>query len=317
MPILIREQQVEKLLPMSQALVLVEEALRAMGEGKAQNRPRQRVRGENGILHVMPAAWTERGYLGFKAYTAFKGKARFYVHLFSAHTGEYLAIIEADRLGQIRTGAARGVATKYLARADAQTVGIYGTGWQASSQLQAICGVRKVRSIRCYSRDPEHRLAFAEQMTTQLNVAVEPVDDPERVAHDSDIVVTITSSAEPVLLGKWLSPGAHVNAAGSNWPKRRELDDEAITRCSAIFCDSIAQASLEAGDLVQPVEEGLLDWDRIHQISALLANKVAGRTRPDEITLFKSGGIAIEDIAVAGWVYEQARAAGIGEQLPL
>ncbi|MGB8644495.1 MAG: ornithine cyclodeaminase family protein [Anaerolineae bacterium] len=317
MPILIREPEVEKLLPMSQALVLVEEALRAMGEGRALNRPRQRVRGEAGVLHVMPAALPDKGYMGFKAYTAFHGKAQFYFHLFDVHTGEYLAIMEADRLGQIRTGAASGVATRYLARADAQTVGIYGAGWQASSQLAAVCGVRQIRSVRCYSRDPERRRAFADRMSNTLNVPVEPVDDPQKAAQDRDIVITITSAAEPVLLGRWLAPGAHVNAAGSNWPQRREVDSTVITRSSAIFVDSLEQARLEAGDLIQPVAEGLLDWDRVHEIGALLANKVPGRTQPADITLFKSGGIAVEDVAVAGWVYEQARAAGIGERLPL
>src|SRR5919199_5615485 len=178
MPLLIRESDVENLLPMRQAISLVEDAFHALGDGRAENRPRQRVRVESGVLNVMPAGAPQQGYVGFKAYASFRGDTRFWVHLFDAKSGEYVAVIQADRLGQIRTGAASGVATKYLARQDAQTAGIIGTGWQAQSQLEAVAAVRQLRFIRCYSRNSERRDAFAEKISPRLGVKVEPVDDP-------------------------------------------------------------------------------------------------------------------------------------------
>jgi ornithine cyclodeaminase/alanine dehydrogenase-like protein (mu-crystallin family) len=317
MPILIREQEVEQLLPMRQALSLVEEALRALGEGRAENRPRQRVRGEGRVLSVMPASLPTLGHMGFKEYVVAHDKVQFFFHLFSARTGEYLAIIQADRLGQMRTGAASGVATKYLAREDAQTAGIIGTGWQAESQLEAVCAVRPIRSARCYSRDENHRRAFADKLSARLNIRVEPVDDPRRAVFDSDVVITITTSATPVLSGDWLSKGTHVNAVGSNRVQRREVDDQVIRRSGAIFVDSLEQARLEAGDLIAPVEAGVLKWERVHELGALLAGKAPGRAHPDEITLFKSLGLALEDVAVGGWIYERAREAKIGAVIEL
>ncbi len=302
---------------MPQAIALVEDALRAFGEGRAENRPRQRVRGDAGVLHVMPASWPAGGWMGFKAYTAFRGQARFFFHLFDAHTGEYLAIIEADRLGQIRTGAASGVATKYLAHQDAQTVGIIGTGWQAESQLAAVCAVRPIRVVRCFGRDENRRRAFAEKMRAQLRIPVEPVDTARAAVVDSDVVITITTSATPVLSGDWMSPGAHINAAGSNWAQRRELDDKAIERSGLILVDSLEQAKLEAGDLIASISDGILNWDRVHELGALLAGQAPERQDPSEITLFKSLGLALEDVAVGGWVYQRARAENIGERIDL
>ena len=317
MPLFIREQEVEQLLPMTQAILLVQDALRLVAEGRAENRPRQRVRGEALVLHVMPASLTPLGYMGFKAYTVHRGKAQFYFHLFSARTGEYLALIEADRLGQIRTGAASGVAAKFLARENAQTLGIIGTGWQAESQLEAVCAVRSIRAARCYSRDGERRREFAEKMGQKLGLHIEPVDDPRHAVFDSDVVITATSSADPVVSGDWLSEGTHVNVMGSNWAQRREVDDQAIRRSDAIFVDSLEQARLEAGDLIIAERNGALDWSRVSELGALLAGQARGRQREDEITLFKSIGLAIEDVAAGGWVYEQARKANLGKEIEL
>jgi alanine dehydrogenase len=317
MPLLIHEDEVAKLLPMRQAILSVEDVLRAQGDGRVALRPRARVRGEAGVLHVMLASISTLGCMGFKAYTAFQGKTQFYLHLFDVRSGEYLAIIQADRLGQIRTGAASGVATKYLARQDAQTAGIIGTGWQAESQLEAICAVRPIRIVRCYSRQEEHRRAFADKMSARLGIKVEPVDDVRHAVFDSDVVVTATTSAAPVMSGDWLSKGAHINAIGSNWAERRELDDKAIRRSGAIFVDFLEQASQEAGDLIAPAKSGILSWDRVHELGELLVGKVPGREHPDEITLFKSLGIALEDVAVGAWVYGRARDEKIGEMITL
>lgn len=317
MPIFLREDEVEKLLPMSDALRLVEEALRDYGSGGAQNQPRQRIRAPQGILHVMPAGWFSCGYLGFKAYTSFRGRARFYFHLFDANTGDYLAIMQADRLGQMRTGAASGIATKFLACSDAKSLGIIGTGWQAESQLEAVCAVGHIDHVKCYSRDEMHRREFADKMSARLKVRVEPVVSAQEAIVESDIVIAITTSPQPVVMGEWLKEGAHVNAAGGNWAARREVDGETVKRARAIFADSVEQAKIEAGDLTLAVAENVIGWHQVQELSALVSGRAAGRANAKDITLFKSCGIALEDVAVGSFVYEQARARGVGVELPL
>ncbi len=317
MTLFLTESDVENSLTMPDAIRVIEDALREMGEARVINRPRQRIRVPNGILHVMPAGLPTRGYVGFKYYASFRGKTRFWFHLLDANTGELLAVMQADRLGQQRTGAASGVATKYLARADASTVGIIGTGWQAESQLQAVCAVRSIRIAKCYNRNAEKRNAFAKKMNTQLGVDVSAVDSAEIAVRDADIVITATNSREPVLRGEWLEPGAHVNAIGSNRAEVRELDDATLNRATFICVDSIEQAKIEAGDLIAPVARGLLEWERVRELGEVVAGKVAGREDRDDVTLFKSLGIALEDVAVGAWVYERARERTIGSQIQL
>lgn len=317
MPIFLREADVEKLLPMHDALRLVENALRDYGDGGAQNQPRQRVRAPQGVLHVMPGGWFTRGYMGFKAYTSARAGTRFYFHLFDATTGDYLAIMEANHLGQMRTGAASGVATKYLARPDANSIGMIGTGWQAESQLEAVCAVRAIESVKCFSRDETRRAQFAGKMSERLNVHVEPAASARDAIVASDIVIAITTSAQPVIMGEWLKAGAHVNAAGGNWAARREVDSETVKRAKAIFADSIEQAKIEAGDLTLAVAENVIGWHQVQELSALVSRKAAGRLDLNDITLFKSCGIALEDVAVGSFVYERAREQGIGLELPL
>ena len=311
------EQDVERLLTMDDALREVEAALRDLGLGKAQNRPRQRVRGARGILNVMPASWPGRGYYGFKEYTVSKDGVRFWFHLFDGNTGEPLAILQANRLGQRRTGAASGVATKFLARPDASSAAILGTGWQAESQLEAICRVRPITEARCFSRDASRRHAFAERMTKLLGVEVRAAASAEEAVQGADIVVTATDSARPVVRGEWLAPGVHLNAIGANHLGARELDSGVIQRCTFLAADSVEQASLEAGDLVAPIEGRLLAWDDVHELAAVVAGKLRGRRRAKDVTLFKSLGLALEDVAVGALVYERARKEGIGTQVSL
>jgi len=315
--LLLTEQEVARLLPMAVALEAVEEAFRWQGQGKVVNRPRVRLKVPGGLLHVMPAAAPEAGVMGLKAYATTRGGAKFVFLLFSADSGELLAVMEADRLGQIRTGAASGVATKYLARPDAQTVGIYGTGWQARSQLEAVSAVRKIREVRAYGRDPERRQAFAREMAERFGVPVVPVEQPEEAARGASILVTITNSRTPVLRGAWIEPGAHVNAAGSNALERAELDVEAVRRAALIVVDSLEQARLECGDLVAPIEQGATRWEAIHELGEVVAGSHPGRPSPEAITLFESQGLAMEDVAVAVRVWERARAEGAGQALPI
>ncbi len=317
MPLYLSESEVTALVSMPETIRLVEQAFRDMGEGNAVNRPRQRVRMPHGILHIMPAGLHKQGYLGFKYYTSFRGKTRFWLHLIDGNNGDVLAIMQADRLGQQRTGAASGVATKYLAREEASSVGIIGTGWQASSQLQAVCAVRSIRSVRCYSRETVHRIDFATSMSTQLGIEVLAASSAEEAVRDADIVITATNARLPVFQGEWLRPGAHVNAVGSNRAESRELDDQAIDRCGLIVVDSKEQAMIESGDLIEPALRGVISWQKVRELGDIVAGKTVGRADNSTITLFKSNGIAVEDIALAARVYERARSQGIGIEIDL
>lgn len=317
MPLFLTEDDVAQLLTMAEALEAVEEAFRQHGQGSAVNRPRARVRVPQGILHVMAAGLPREGVLGFKAYTAFGGTVRFHVHLYSAEDGRLLAILEADRLGRIRTGAASGVATKYLGRPEASVVGIFGTGWQAGSQLQAICAVREVREVRAYGRDAARRAAFCREMEAALQVPVRPAPEPRAVVEGADIVTTMTTAKAPVFDGRWLEEGTHLNAAGSNFPQKQEIDEAAVTAARRIVVDSKEQAQIECGDLIAPISRGLLSWDQVHELGEVVAGKIPGRERPEDITLFESQGLALEDMAVAAVVYRKALREKVGRELPL
>jgi ornithine cyclodeaminase/alanine dehydrogenase-like protein (mu-crystallin family) len=318
MAIYLSEQDVTQLLTMEEALSAVEAAFKLQASGEATNEPRRRVRAGGATLHVMSGAVADfgsfKGLLGLKAYTVTRHGARFHVSLYDAESGELLAFIEADKLGQMRTGAASGVATKYLANEDVKTVGVYGTGWQARSQLEAVCQVRDIESVKVYSRSAENRARFCHEMSARLNdLQIEPVDRAEDAA-DAGVIITITSSREPVLSGAWLKPGAHINAAGGNSVLRRELDDEVIRRASFISVDSIDQARIEAGEFVTSVEKGLLTWERVKELRHVISGEIEGRVSHTDITLFKSLGIAIEDIATAAMLYQKATTQKVGRE---
>jgi len=303
-PLLIRESQVREVLTMPRAIDALEAAFRDWAHGRATNQPRQRVHTPQGTLHLMGAAWHSKGYIGYKAYFSFPTGTRFHVVLASAHTGELLALIEADWLGRLRTGAASGLATKYLARTDAATVAVLGAGAQAETQLQAVCAVRSIERAFVFSRTPETRAAFAARMTAQLNIPVHPAESVEQAVAEADVICTVTSAREPILQGAWLKPGMHLNAAGANALARRELDTFAVGRCERIFVDDPAQARVEAAELIVPIELRKLSWERVHPLAHLVGGLLPPRQSPEEITLFKSLGIALEDVAAAAIVYE-------------
>lgn len=319
MPIFLTEQEVTELLTMEDTLTAVESVFKLHATGDATNEPRRRVRAQGSVLMTMSGAMSNfqefSGLLGLKSYTVARGKARFYVSLFDATTGELLAFIEADKLGQMRTGAASGVATKYLAREDAKSVGVYGAGWQAQSQLAAVCAVRQIEEVKVYSRKPENREQFSQQMSAELNIAhIHPVESCEAAA-DADILITITSSRDPVVEGAWLKAGTHINAAGGNSVLRREVDDDAIKRASFIAVDSLDQAKIEAGEFITTVEKGLLTWERVKELRYVVNGDLRGRTDQQQITLFKSLGIAIEDVATAAVIYRKAKEQKAGKEL--
>ena len=317
MTLLLREQHVTELLDINTAIEAVEEVLRDQAEGSATSRPRYRVAMPASQLHVLAAGDKRLGVSGLKVYTASRKGARFLVLLYDAESGDMLAMIEADRLGQMRTGAASGVATRYLSLKSADTLGVYGTGWQAESQMMAVCAVRQIKSIKVYGRNPERREAFARRMTALLRTEVTAVASPEEAARGCSIIVTATSAREPVLKGEWVEPGAHLNVVGSNFLSKAEIDVETVRRASVIAVDSIEQSKIEAGDLMPAIERGVISWESVTELGRIIAGRDPGRRSDDDITLFKSNGIALEDISTALRVYKRASERGIGEQLDL
>ncbi len=318
MALLLSEADVRKLLTMPLALAAVEEGFKRLADGTAVLHMRQHLNlPEKTYLHYMAAADRIGGYMGMKIYTVVGGALRFLVPLYSIRTGEMVALVEANYLGQMRTGAASGVATKYMARPDASKVGVIGTGGQARTQLEAVTQVREIKRVRAFSRDPERRSAFAREMMHELGVPVEAVDSAEAAVREMDIVITATNSSRPVLTGTWLTPGTHINAIGANLPQKRELDDEAVSRAGLIVADSREQSMLEAGDLIRAFGDDPGKWSLVRELAEVVAGGTAGRTSPRQITLFKSNGIAIEDVMAAARVYEAAREKNVGRELPL
>lgn len=317
MALFLSEADVRDLVTMDDALTSVEAVLRQQALGQATNRARRRVASPQGLLHVMFAGAPEMGVLGLKAYTTFRRGVRFTCLLYDAENGELLSVLQADHLGQLRTGAASAVATKYMARADAQTLGIIGTGWQARGQVSAICKVRPIAKVWAFSRDEERRRRFAEAMSRETQVEVLSVESGKAAVRDADVVVTITNARQPVLEGDWLKPGTHVNAAGSNSLLRAEIDEGVVRKAGRIVVDTKETAQLECGDLLGPIERGLVYWDGIHELGAVVAGLVPGRASPDEITLFESHGLALQDIALAAVAYRRARERGRGQEIPL
>ncbi len=315
MAILLRESDVRKLGSLKMALESVEEAFQLQGEKKTDNAPRRRSRLEQGLLHVMSASLPTLGYAGLKRYATVGNSAKFYVDLYGGD-GRLLALIEAELLGQLRTGAATAVATKYMARANASSAGIIGTGFQARSQLEGVCAVRPVKTIKAYSRNQEHRELFCKEMSAMLGIQVEPASTAEEAVQGFDIVITATNSKDPVIKGEWLAPGTHLNAIGSNNLNRREIDVEAVRRSACVVVDSVEQSMTEAGDLASAFEAGAFYWEDARELGLVVIGDYPGREDDREITIFKSNGIALEDIAFAGRIYQAAQKAGMGEPLP-
>lgn len=313
--LLLTESDVRHLLTMEMALEAVEEALRKMALEEAHNIPRARSQTDHAMLHVMSASAKTLGIMGYKAYTTSRKGTHFHVCLYDGKTGNPTALIQADYLGQVRTGAASGVATQYMARPDAQEVGVFGSGKQARTQVEAICKVRNVRRVQVYSPNEERRRRFAEEMSEVCRVEVMPVPRPELAAEDKDIVITATSSREPVLNGHWISEGTHLNVIGSNFLGKAEVDAVTVRRCESIVVDSKEQARIEAGDFAQALEDGSIHWADVHELGQVIVGRYTGRAHSQDVTMFKSLGIALEDIAVAARIHAKAQAAGLGRVL--
>jgi alanine dehydrogenase len=308
-PLYLREADVEELLSPEDAVDSVESCFERIARGSVENRPRFRLGLDDGLLHVMAAADLELGIAGLKTYATFRGGARVVVALFAADRPELLALVEADRLGQLRTGAASAVAARHLAKPGARTLGLIGTGRQAETQLVCIrTALPRIERVVAYSRNEERLAAFCRLFGAEQA-------DYNRDAAEQDVVVTITTSRDPVVRGEWLKPGALVCAAGANRIEARELDNAVLERAGFVCCDSKEQAEVEAGDLAEPVERGVLDWLEVHELAEVVGGEVSGRQSPDDVVVFKSLGIAAEDLAVGALVLERARERGFGVEL--
>ena len=318
MALFLNEQEVVQLLPMNECIEALEKAFAHAGAGQVDNKPRSRIRMPGGFFHFMAAADGGQGVFGYKAYPSFAGPggSKMMVMLYDYETAQLLACMEAGRLGQIRTGAASGLATRYMARCAASTVAVIGSGFQARTQLEAVCAVREIREARVFSRRPERREDFAQRSSERLGVDVRPVESAQECVEGADVVITITSARDPVALGEWLAPGAHVNAAGGNHWQRREIDEAAVLKSELIVVDDLEQAKVECGDLMWLEARGSFRWDMARELRDVVAGRVPGRLTQEGVTLFESLGVALEDIAAADLVYRKAKEQGIGQELP-
>ncbi|RLS75379.1 MAG: ornithine cyclodeaminase family protein [Planctomycetota bacterium] len=314
--IYLTEEDVAWLLDIDSAIECVEEAFRQLATGQADNQPRRRVVAGNATLHVLAAGSLGLGYVGYKSYVTTRSGARFQFSLLDATTGQPVAIIEANLLGQMRTGAASGVATKVMARPDARIVGCFGTGLQARTQLKAICSVRRIERVDVYALNDVRRRAFADEMAEYCNVPMIPVHTPEAAAAEKDIVICATTSKTPLFDGHVLDEGTHLNVVGSNYLTKAEIDVTTIRRADHIVCDSIDACRIEAGDFVAGLTDGSLDWSRVRELSDVVVGQETGRATSQDITLFKSVGLGLEDLAVAVRVFQRAQTEGIGQALP-
>jgi alanine dehydrogenase len=303
------EQDVEALLTPADAVAAIEACCERTARGAMELLPRERLPLESGSLAVMAAVDRELGYAGVKSYVATGGGARFAVLLFAADEPELVAVIDADRLGQLRTGAASAVAAKHLARPEARSLGVIGCGWQAESQVACIrAALPSIERVVAFCRTPKSLAAFCKR------TGAVPAED-HREAAAQDVVVTATTSRDPVLRGDWLLPGALVCAVGANVAHKRELDNVVLERAAFVCCDAIVDARRESGDLIEPVTAGVLDWLEVHELHEVVAGEVQGRADPEDIVLFKSNGLATWDVAVAALAVERARERKVGAEL--
>jgi len=303
------ESDVESLLTPADAVETIEECFRRMARGEVEIAPRRRLLLEDGALADMAASDLGLGLAGGKLYSAFAEGAAFVVCLFDTAKPELVAVLEAAHLGQLRTGAASGVAARHLARSGARTLGVIGCGLQAETQVACVrAAAPSLERVVAFCRTPERLVSFCER------VGAEP-GESHRDAGAQDVVVTITTSRDPVLRGEWLAPGALVIAAGANVASRRELDNEVLERASFVCCDSLGTARLESGDLIDPIHGGVLDWLEVHELHEVVGGDVPGRQSDADVVVFKSNGIAAWDVALGAEALRRAREQGIGTTL--
>src|SRR5574343_1397795 len=316
MALYLSEDDVRQVLTMDMALEGVESAHRDLALGLATDTPRARSRLPQTALHILHGALPAQGILGYKAYTSNRSGNRFFVHLCVPARGPLRVVVAADFIGMMRTGAASGVASRWLARPDSTVAGILGAGWQAEGHVRAICAALPLERVKVFSRKADKLQAFCQRLCEQTGVAVVPAISAEEAVRGSDVVGTVTTAAQPLFDADWLEPGAHINAAGSNALIRQELSEAAVRRCDVIAVDAVPTALAEAGDLLPLLEKGRLHARQLVELGEVIVGRHAGRAGAGQITLFESQGMAIQDLAVALRVVQLAEERGLGRELP-
>lgn len=313
---LLEEAQVRELADMGLALEVVEKAFRKIGLEEATNSPRSRGQTDHAHIYGMIAGAKGLQSLGLKVRTTSrKGKPEQLVLLFHGKTGEFTCLMQAEYLEQLRGGAAGGVAIKTLAREDASTIGIIGSGRQARMQLRAAKQVRPVNLATVYSTTAEHSQAFASEMSQELGIEVRSVSTPREAVQGRDIVVLATSTRDPIFFEDWIEPGVHINAMGSTFLGKAELAADVFSKIDVTVVDQRESARLEAGDLVEPIEKGLLFWRDVRDLGPLLVGRYDGRAHAGQVTLFKSVGLGIQDVTLGQAILEKAKSQGLGGTL--
>ena len=318
MVLFINSEDVKSLFDMRDFVEAIEESYKLLGQGEISMLPRINVDSKNtrGFLKLLPTNVSGLNMGGLQVYTSGTDKdVQKIIPIFDLQSGGLKAIIEADRLSWMRTGATSAVATKYLARPDAKVVGIFGSGRQVRSQLLAISVVRKIEKVKVYSPNSEHRLQYCREMEKLLRVEVVPVDEPKKAVAGSDIISTATMSKIPVFDGNWVENGTHINAIGAHYPDQHEVDETAVMR-SKFVVDSRERALKEEGELLIPIRKGIITDQHIYaELADIIAGKVKGRQSAEDITLFTSGGMASECVVAAIRIYEKAIKNRVGQHL--
>lgn len=316
--LLLNEQEVRGLLPINECVDVLDAAFAEWAAGSVSNMPRYRLPLMRGAQQVMAGMSQDAGATGLKTYVSgTRGSSRMVVLLFSTEDGSPLAMLAANALGQIRTGAASGVATRHMARVDAATVAVIGSGSQAGTQLAAVAAVRSVELALVYSRNQERREAFAQRMSRELGIDVRPAESAHDAVAEAAVVCAITNSREPVFDGDSLAPGTHVNAAGSNHWMRREVDETTIRRSDVVVADDVENAKAECGELIWAAERRAFRWEKAVELRDVVSGRVPGRPSPEAITLFESQGLAMEDVVAGMHVYRKALESGVGREAEL
>ena len=301
-----------ELLSLEDANRVMEDLFRQEAEGKVENKPTVELDLPRGVFRLKAGGTYGLNTFGFKAYP-FGG--RYLVFVYNLDSG-LEGIVEARGLTEVRTGAISALATKYMAKPDAATMGIIGTGREARAQAAALCTVRDLRLIKAFSRSAENRERFAADVSKRTGVDVVPVDSADECVRDVDIVTTITSASEPVFAGRSLSPGTHINAVGATTLDRRELDEDAVERAAVVVVEHLPQAEAELGELHAAAKGGKFRWDAVVELKDVVSGAVPGRQSRDDITLFDSIGVGAEDVALATLALEKARERSAGIEMP-
>ncbi len=315
MAIFLRDSEVSESLTMNQMIEKIESMQSHYGEGEASNLPRRKIIASGGMLAVMGGGLFYEGVLGVKTYTVVKGQYSFQVSLYDAETGKLLCYTQANRLGQLRTGATTAVAAKYLTTKSNMTIGIIGTGYQAATQLEAVSKVRDIANILAFSRTESSRQQFAENMSTSLQIPVTSAKSAEETVKNSDLVICIAATMDPVINGDWISSGTTLVAAGPTTWRANEVDTLTIKRAHKIVVDSIEQAPIESGDLSSSVDQGIIQWSQLVELRHIVSGNQSGRDNNDQIIYAKLMGTGVADVAAAKLAYDTAKQLGIGTEM--